>query len=81
MTVVDEKMEAVKIINRINKNSVKIEFSGHTVVLKSAIKYLGMMACAKLSFMENLEYAYQKAPNATAAFAIMLPIIGGSRYC
>lgn len=49
-------METFLITYSGNKNTVKAEAGGYTIVSKAATKCLGVMIDVKLSFKEHLEY-------------------------
>ena len=80
LDLADEKTEAVLITNRRKNNTVTIRVGNREVVSKSVVKYLGVMIDAKLSFKGHLDYAREKAANASSSLARMMPNVGGPKY-
>ncbi|CAD7093684.1 unnamed protein product [Hermetia illucens] len=80
LDLADEKTEAVLITNRRKNNTVTIQVGNREVVSKSVVKYLGVMIDAKLSFKGHLDYAREKAANASSSLARMMPNVGGPKY-
>ena len=61
LTLAEHKTEAVLISSRKQRETITLTVGGHEIVSKPAIKYLGIMIDARLTFKEHLEYVSNKS--------------------
>ncbi|XP_037944340.1 uncharacterized protein LOC119677145 [Teleopsis dalmanni] len=72
-----QKIEAVLITARKQKKKMKIIIGGHEILSQEAIKYLGVIIDARLSFKQHLTAVSSKAAAVNSALTRILPNTGG----
>lgn len=71
------KTEAVLITSRKIREMITLNVDGHNITTTPAIKYLGVMIDARLSFATNIEVTCGKASRVHAALARIMANVGG----
>lgn len=74
-----EKTEAIVLTNRNVRNTMTVNFRGHSFQSKKNIKYLGVQVDARLHFGEHAILSSKRAADAGRQLAMILPNLRGSK--